>query len=133
VTVQALDHLVLTVRDVTATCRWYESVLGLSVVTFGAGRTALAFGTQKINLHEAGKEFEPKAAHPMPGSAGLCFLTGTPLAEVIAHLKTCGVPIIEGPVARTGATGPLLSVYVRDPDDNLLEIANAGQSSDHSV
>jgi catechol 2,3-dioxygenase-like lactoylglutathione lyase family enzyme len=125
-TVHALDHLVLTVRDIAATCHWYESVLGMSVVTFGAGRTALAFGTQKINLHEAGSELEPKAAHPTPGSADLCFLTEMPLTEVVAHLKTCGVPIIEGPVARTGATGPLLSVYVRDPDANLLEIANAG-------
>jgi catechol 2,3-dioxygenase-like lactoylglutathione lyase family enzyme len=119
----SLDHLVLTVRSVEATCAFYASVLGMEVVTFGKGRKALTFGSQKINLHEQGKEFEPKASHPMPGSADLCFVTDTPLSEVIEHLKSLGVPILEGPVARTGAVGPIRSVYVRDPDANLIEVS----------
>jgi catechol 2,3-dioxygenase-like lactoylglutathione lyase family enzyme len=122
--VASLDHLVLTVRDLDATVRFYESVLGMQTITFGANRKALAFGTQKINLHEAGKEFEPKAALPTPGSADLCFLTSAPLEKVMAHLCSLGVPVLEGPVRRTGATGPIRSVYVRDPDGNLIEIAN---------
>jgi catechol 2,3-dioxygenase-like lactoylglutathione lyase family enzyme len=120
-----LDHLVLTVRDIAATCRWYERVLGMQVVTFGTARTALQFGQQKINLHQAGYEFEPKAQHPTPGSADLCFITTTPLDHVIAHLAACGVAVEAGPVQRTGARGPLQSVYVRDPDANLIELANA--------
>jgi catechol 2,3-dioxygenase-like lactoylglutathione lyase family enzyme len=124
ISVSSLDHLVLTVASITSTCRWYESVLGMLVVTFGDGRIALAFGTQKINLHEAGREFEPKATVPIPGSADLCFLTDTPVETIVAHLNALAIPIIEGPVPRTGATGPLLSVYVRDPDGNLIEIAN---------
>jgi len=120
----SLDHLVLTVRDLDATCRFYADALGMRVVTFGAGRTALAFGAQKINLHVAGREFEPKAEHPTPGSADLCFLTSVPLEQVIAHLAQRRIPIVEGPVLRTGATGPIRSVYVRDPDRNLIEIAN---------
>jgi len=118
-----IDHLVLTVRSIDATCAFYARVLGMDVVTFGAGRKALAFGAQKINLHEAGKEFEPKALHPTPGSADLC-LIATPLPEVIAHLAQCAVPILEGPVGRTGATGPIRSVYFRDPDQNLVEVSN---------
>jgi len=119
-----LDHLVLTVRDVEATCRFYETVLGLQVVSFAGGRKALAFGQQKINLHAAGHEFEPKAARPTPGSEDLCLIAQTPLAELLQHLAACGVPVLEGPVQRTGATGPILSVYFRDPDDNLIEVAN---------
>jgi len=122
--IDALDHLVLTVRDVAATCDWYRSVLGMEVVTFGEGRMALAFGSQKINLHEARHEFAPRAGHPTPGSADLCLLTSVPLAEVQAHLDAVGVPVVEGPVPRTGATGPILSLYIRDPDGNLIEIAN---------
>ncbi len=122
--VEGLDHLVLTVRDVDAALAFYSSVLGMRVVTFGANRKALAFGAQKINLHQAGREFEPKAAVPTPGSADLCFLTAEPLENVVDHLKSAGVPVIEGPVRRTGATGPIRSVYVRDPDGNLIEIAN---------
>ena len=118
-----LDHLVLTVRDIEATCAFYERVLGMRRETFGAGRVALHFGRQKINLHPAGREFEPKAASPTPGSADLCFLTETPIAEVMAHLEACGVAIEEGPVARTGAEGPITSVYLRDPDGNLIEVA----------
>lgn len=126
--IDSLDHLVLTVRDIDATIAFYERVMGMKEIRFKAGdgvvRAALGFGQQKINLHLAGREFEPKAEHPQPGSADLCFLTGRPLDDVIAHLKTCGVAILEGPVRRTGATGPLLSVYVRDPDQNLIEISN---------
>jgi catechol 2,3-dioxygenase-like lactoylglutathione lyase family enzyme len=124
VRLDSLDHLVLTVRDLNAALAFYSSVLGMRVVTFGEDRKALAFGTQKLNLHLAGGEFEPKAAVPTPGSADLCFLTGEPLDLVVEHLRACGVPVIEGPVRRTGATGPIRSVYIRDPDGNLIEIAN---------
>jgi catechol 2,3-dioxygenase-like lactoylglutathione lyase family enzyme len=122
--IDSLDHLVLTVADIEASCAFYSRVLGMEVVTFGQGRKALAFGAQKINLHQAGKEFEPKAQRPTPGSADLCFLTSVPLAEVQAHLATCGVTVTEGPVQRTGAQGPILSVYLRDPDLNLIEVSN---------
>src|SRR4029077_1275864 len=114
--IDRIDHVVFTVRDIEATCAFYSRVLGMSVVTFGAGRTALAFGAQKINLHLAGREFEPKADRPTPGSIDLCLITRVPLPEVIAHLDACGVPILEGPVPKTGATGPMHSVYFRDPD-----------------
>lgn len=127
--IDSLDHLVLTVRDIDVTVAFYERVLGMRAVQFtpadGSRRVALAFGRQKINLHQQGREFEPKAETPMPGSADLCFLTARPLDDVIAHLKACDVAIAEGPVRRTGATGPILSVYLRDPDGNLLEISNA--------
>jgi catechol 2,3-dioxygenase-like lactoylglutathione lyase family enzyme len=122
--IDALDHLVLTVADVDATCAFYARVLGMEVVTFAGGRKALAFGRQKINLHAHGREFEPKAQHPTPGSSDLCLLTATPLADVVAHLAAEGVVIVEGPVRRTGATGPILSVYFRDRDGNLIEVAN---------
>lgn len=122
--IEALDHLVLTVADIPATCDFYTRVLGMETVTFSAGRVALAFGSQKINLHQAGQEFEPKAAWPKPGSADLCFVSQTPLAEVIKHLQSCEVAVIEGPVERTGATGPIKSVYLRDPDGNLVEVAS---------
>jgi catechol 2,3-dioxygenase-like lactoylglutathione lyase family enzyme len=118
-----LDHLVLTVRDLKETARFYERVLGMQIVTFGQGRLALQFGQQKINLHEVGKEFEPKAHQPTPGSADLCFITPVPLDEVIQHLKVCGVAILEGPVRRTGAMGPIQSVYFRDPNLNLIEVS----------
>src|SRR4051794_36611896 len=120
-----LDHLVLTVRDIDASIAFYSNVLGMEAVTFGQGRHALAFGQQKINLHQAGHEFEPKAVHPTPGSGDLCFITSIPLTEVVAHLKAQGVTIEEGPVPRTGAVGPLLSIYLRDPDGNLIEVSNA--------
>jgi len=122
--VNQLDHLVLTVADVERSVAFYERALGMTTVTFAGGRRALAFGTQKINLHQHGHEFEPKADRPTPGSADLCFTTDVPLAEVQAHLATCGVEVIDGPVRRTGATGPILSVYFRDPDRNLIEVAN---------
>jgi catechol 2,3-dioxygenase-like lactoylglutathione lyase family enzyme len=124
--IDRLDHLVLTVVDIDATCAFYARVLGMDVVAFGNGeRIALAFGRQKINLHASGNEFEPKADKPTPGSADLCFITPVPLTDVVAHLNAEAVPIIEGPVRRTGATGPILSVYFRDPDRNLIEVSNA--------
>ena len=122
--VKSLDHLVLTVRDLQAAIDFYTRALGMQEVSFGGGRKALAFGAQKINLHLAGHEFEPKAQTPTPGSADLCFLTDTPVERYAAHLATIGIRVIEGPVARTGATGPLLSIYLRDPDSNLIEISN---------
>ena len=123
--IDRIDHIVLTVYDLERTCDFYTRVLGMEVVTFGAeGRTALAFGRQKLNLHQAGREFEPKALKPTPGSVDLCFITETPLAEVIEHVKASGVKIADGPVPKTGATGPMSSIYVRDPDGNLVEISN---------
>ena len=122
--IDRLDHLVLTVKNIPATCDFYSRALGMEVVTFGDNRKALAFGCQKINLHEAGHEVAPKAHRPTPGSADLCFITSVPLKEVVAHLGRCGVKIIEGPVKRTGARGPIESVYLRDPDGNLIEISN---------
>ena len=122
--IDRLDHLVLTVRDIPKTCEFYTRVLGMEVVTFGAGRKALQFGRQKINLHERGKEFDPKAANPTPGSGDLCFITQTPLPQVMGHIRSCGVEIIEGPVRRTGAVGPIESIYLRDPDGNLIEVSN---------
>lgn len=122
--IDSLDHLVLTVQSIEETCSFYSQVLGMRVVTFGSARKALAFGCQKINLHQAGKEFEPKAAKPTPGSADLCFITSTPLEAVIQHFRAMRVEIEMGPVDRTGATGGLTSIYVRDPDHNLIEIAN---------
>lgn len=113
--IDSIDHVVLTVKDIEATCAFYSSVLGMAVVTYGGGRWALTFGSQKINLHQYGKEFEPKARKPTPGSADLCFITSVPLRDVIAHLASCGIAIIEGPVPRTGAQGPIQSVYFRDP------------------
>lgn len=123
--IDSLDHLVLTVSDIRATIAFYAKVLGMEVITFAAGRQALGFGVQKINLHERGKAFEPKARQPMPGSADLCFLTSVPLADVMGHLAACQVAVIEGPVRRTGAQGPISSVYFRDPDGNLIEVANS--------
>jgi catechol 2,3-dioxygenase-like lactoylglutathione lyase family enzyme/DNA-binding transcriptional MerR regulator len=123
VRIDRLDHLVLTVADIDATVDFYTRVLGMEAVTFGAGRTALAFGHAKINLHQAGHEFEPKAGRPTPGSADLCLITADPLEQVIADLAAHGVPVEEGPVNRTGATGPILSVYFRDPDRNLIEVS----------
>lgn len=118
-----LDHLVLTTIDLAACEDFYTRVLGMRLETFGAGRKALRYGNQKINLHERGHEFEPKAHLPVSGALDLCFIAREPLDQVIAHLQGEGWPIIEGPVARTGATGPIRSVYVRDPDLNLIEIA----------
>jgi catechol 2,3-dioxygenase-like lactoylglutathione lyase family enzyme len=120
-----IDHLVLTVQDIQTTCEFYARVLGMQVVTETSGRKALHFGHQKINLHQKGQEIDPKAQLPTPGSADLCFLTATPLAQVITHLQSCQVALLLGPVERTGATTSLVSLYLRDPDGNLLEIAHA--------
>jgi catechol 2,3-dioxygenase-like lactoylglutathione lyase family enzyme len=122
--IDSIDHFVMTVRDVAATCEFYARVLDMNVITFGAGRKALAFGSQKINLHELGKEFEPKAAHPTPGSADVCFVADQSLEAVISHLAKVGVPIEIGPVERSGARGTMRSVYFRDPDANLIEICS---------
>ena len=122
--INRLDHLVLTVNNIEATCSFYKRVLGMKVVVFGGGRKALSFGAQKINLHQKGKEYEPKALKPIPGSADLCFITSVPISEVITHLNSCGIEIIEGPAIRTGATGPIISIYFRDPDLNLIEVSN---------
>jgi catechol 2,3-dioxygenase-like lactoylglutathione lyase family enzyme len=118
-----LDHLVLTCIDEAATRHFYTEVLQMELETFGAGRTAFKFGNQKINVHVHGKEFEPKAHLPVPGALDLCFIAAVPLDDVIAHLKQFEWPIIEGPVERTGATQKIRSVYVRDPDLNLIEIS----------
>ena len=122
--IDRLDHLVLTVADIDATVAFYTRVLGMEAVTFGAGRTALAFGRSKINLHRAGHEFEPKALRPTPGSADLCLITTAPPAAVLAHLDAQHVPVEDGPVPRTGARGLIASIYIRDPDGNLIEIAS---------
>lgn len=126
--VQSLDHLVLTVTDLEATLGFYSHILGLRAESFvaadGGTRMALVFGAQKINLHLAGAEFSPHAALPTPGSADLCFLSDTPLSEWQAHLKREGVAVEAGPVDRTGAQGPIRSLYLRDPDGTLIEIAN---------
>ncbi|GMK40444.1 virulence protein [Paenibacillus sp. CCS19] len=121
--IKNLDHLVLTVESIEKTIRFYTTVLGMKEETFGNGRKALLFGNQKINLHEAGNEFEPKARSPLPGSADLCFITELSMEDVIKRLRNEGIIIEEGPVNRTGALGPIVSVYVRDPDDNLIELS----------
>ena len=119
-----LDHLVLTVKDLQVTVDFYQRVLGMKPIEFGEGRLALSFGTQKINLHLSGSEFEPKARRVQVGSADLCFITNTSIAEVAEHIQAQGVVIEEGPVQRTGATGNIVSVYIRDPDGNLIEVSN---------
>ena len=131
--VDAIDHLVMTVRSIEATCEFYSKVLGTRILISADDRKALRIGSQKLNLHEQGKEFSPAAAHPTPGAIDVCLLTMTPLSDVINHLQSVGVEVIDGPVQRTGATGPILSVYFRDPDSNLIEISNIltpDQSSD---
>ena len=121
--IDRLDHLVLTVASIEASCDFYSSVLGMDVSRFAEGRTALTFGRQKINLHEVGKEFVPRAAHATAGSGDLCLVSAIPLDAVVRHLDECEIRIIEGPVAKTGATGPIRSVYFRDPDGNLIEVS----------
>ena len=121
--IDRIDHLVLTVADVDATVDFYSRVLGMDPVSFGSGRRAIAFGASKINLHQVGHEFEPKAMAPTPGSADLCLITVDPLDAVLMHLGECGVTVEEGPVHRTGAIGTIMSVYFRDPDGNLVEVS----------
>ena len=122
--VSHLDHLVLTVKNIEITVDFYQRVLGMKPIQFGEGRLALSFGNQKINLHQLGKEFEPKAKRVQAGSADLCFVTNTPIVEVVEHIQAQGVVIEEGPVPRTGAMGKIVSVYIRDPDGNLIEVSN---------
>jgi len=121
--IDRIDHLVLTVKDIEATCKFYSTVLGMAVVSFGSGRRALSFGNQKLNLHEVGHEYLPHAQRPMPGSADLCLISAVPLSSVVDHLRACAVSLVEGPVVRTGAAGKIRSVYIRDPDQNLIEIS----------
>ncbi|EBT5286330.1 VOC family protein [Salmonella enterica subsp. enterica serovar 4,[5],12:b:-] len=121
--IDRVDHLVLTVSDISTTIRFYEEVLGFSAVTFKQNRKALIFGAQKINLHQQEMEFEPKASRPTPGSADLCFITSTPINDVVSEILQAGISIVEGPVERTGATGEIMSIYIRDPDGNLIEIS----------
>jgi catechol 2,3-dioxygenase-like lactoylglutathione lyase family enzyme len=119
-----IDHIVLTVKDIPATIQFYESVLGMRSETFAAGRVALSFEQQKINLHQYGNEFEPKADTPLPGSQDLCFITDSDLSAAMEHVRGLGVEILEGPVARTGAKGQITSFYFRDPDLNLIEVGS---------
>lgn len=118
-----LDHLVLTTTDESACVRFYTEVLGMTLETFGEGRKAFRFGNQKINLHVRGREFEPRAHLPVPGGLDLCFITATPLDDVIAHVRQLCVTIVDGPVMRTGATSRIRSIYLRDPDLNLIELS----------
>ena len=124
VAIDRIDHLVLTVQDIDRTLEFYARVLGMEPITFAGGRRGLAFGRQKLNLHQSGREYEPKALKPVPGAIDLCFVSATPLADVVAHLQAHGVKVIEGPVPKTGALGPMSSVYFRDPDGNLVEVSN---------
>ena len=122
--VDGIDHFVLTVRSIEATSDFYSQVLGMEVEEFEDRRRALRFGRQKINLHEAGKEFEPKAKEPTPGSADFCLITDVPVERVVEHLASCGIELVEGPIERTGPMGRIESVYFRDPDANLVEVSN---------
>ena len=122
-----IDHVVLTVKDIDATCRFYEKVLGMDIVTFNENRKALSFGSQKINLQQLGRESTLIADKPTPGSADVCFVTSAPVPDVIAHLGLCGVKPIAGPIERNGARGLMMSVYFRDPDMNLIEVSNYGK------
>lgn len=122
--ISSLDHIVLTVRSIEDTVRFYTEVLGMEQEIFGTGRVALKFGAQKINLHESGKEFEPKANSPTPGSADVCFITDLPISEAYDRVSEKSVCIIEGIVSRTGAVGPIQSFYFRDPDHNLIEVSS---------
>jgi len=126
--IDSIDHVVLTVKDIGATCDFYSKVLGMEIVTFGEGRKALALGSQKINLQQAGRESTLIADKPTPGSADICFVTSVPVSEVIAHLNSCRVRLIGGPVERNGARGMMTSVYFRDPDLNLVEVSNYSSS-----
>ena len=117
----------ITAHDVERTIAFYSTVMGMEPITFAGGRRGLAFGRQKINLHQSGREYEPKALKPTPGSLDLCFITETPLADVIAQLEANGVVVAQGPVEKTGALGPMMSVYFRDPDGNLVEVSNYGE------
>ena len=122
--VNKIDHLVLTTSDIEQTINFYTTILGMELITTEDERKALRFGKQKINLHKAGQKISPHARHPMPGSTDLCFITETSIEQVVEHLNSCGIIILEGPAKRIGATGALLSIYIQDPDGNLIEISN---------
>ena len=124
IAIDRIDHIVLTVFDIDRTIDFYSRVLGMEPVTFAGGRRGLSFGRQKLNLHQAGREYEPKALRPAPGAIDLCFIAATPLGQVIEALRAEKVAIIQGPVAKTGALGSMQSVYFRDPDGNLVEVSN---------
>ncbi len=131
ISLERFDHIVFTVQSIDETCAFYARVLGLTVQTYefdGSERKSLHFGDQKINLHEAGDEFEPKAHRPAPGAIDICFVTSTPIDEVIAQLDDCGVAVVDGPGVRTGALGKMRSVYFRDPDRNLIEVSNYAEA-----
>lgn len=120
---ESIDHVVFTVTDIDSTCAFYSQALSMEVVSFDVGRKALHFGLCQINLHQLGKEFEPKAAHPAPGTQDICLVVSTPMVDVVDQIRSAGVDIIAGPVPRTGARGAMESVYLRDPDGNLVEVA----------
>src|SRR5450432_162117 len=122
--IDRIDHIVITAFDLERTLDFYSRVMGMEPITFAGGRRGLAFGRQKINLHQAGREFEPRALRPTPGSADVCLIVAEPITSVISELAAAGVAIEEGPVSRTGAAGPIISVYLRDPDQNLIEPSN---------
>jgi catechol 2,3-dioxygenase-like lactoylglutathione lyase family enzyme len=122
--VNRIDHLVLTVKDIATTVDFYTTALGMNTLIFGENRVALTFGDQKINLHQLGNEFEPKAGNVNAGSADICFIIEQPVQQAIEHLNACDVKVLQGPVSRTGATGEIVSIYFRDPDDNLIEVSN---------
>lgn len=124
-----IDHLVFTVKDIAHTCSFYQNVLGIPAVTFDAGRVALLLGNQKINLHAATAPIMPHARHPTVGSADICLITDTPLPSLVQTLTDKGVAIVEGPVQRTGTRSQLWSIYLQDPDGNLIEIANSVRSA----
>ncbi len=119
-----IDHLVITVKDIDETVAFYTRILGMTAITFAEGRKGLVFGAQKINLHKAGEEIMPHSQNPVPGSTDICFITETPMPQVISHLASCSIEILAGPLQKSGAAGPLLSIYIKDPDSNLIEIAN---------
>lgn len=121
--IDRIDHFVLTVSSIEVTCSFYSGVLGMDILEFAGGRKALSFGSQKINLHQSGQEFEPKALKPTPGSGDFCLIASVPIEKVVAQLDSFDIKIEEGIVLRTGATGAIRSVYFRDPDQNLVEIS----------
>ena len=127
--IDSLDHVVFTVKDIDVSCEFYAKVLGMEIVTFGDNRKALSFGSQKINLQQLGRESALRADEPTPGSADICFITSLSLSDVIAHLNSCGVELIAGPVERNGARGLMMSLYFRDPDKNLIEVSNYATGS----
>lgn len=129
ITIDRIDHIVLTVNNIDASIAFYTRVLGMKEESFGQGRKALSFGRQKFNLHQKGREFEPKAMAPTPGAIDICLISSTPILKIAEHLKKQKVQIEEGPVQRTGAEGPITSLYFRDPDNNLIEVSNYADSS----